>query len=43
VGALVARAGRGLRHIQTGRIQSYVYSLTAGAVVLVLLGYLLGR
>jgi NADH-quinone oxidoreductase subunit L len=42
VGSAITRAGRGLRHIQTGRIQSYVYSLTAGAVVLVMLAYLLG-
>jgi NADH-quinone oxidoreductase subunit L len=42
VGSAITRAGRALRHIQTGRIQSYVYSLTAGAVVLVVLAYLLG-
>jgi NADH-quinone oxidoreductase subunit L len=42
VGSAITRAGRSLRHIQTGRIQSYIYSLTAGAVVLVVLAYLLG-
>lgn len=43
VGAIVARGGHALRRVQTGRIQSYVYSLTAGAVVLVVLAYLLRR
>jgi NADH-quinone oxidoreductase subunit L len=41
VGGGVARGGRSLRRIQTGRIQSYVYSLAAGAVALVVLAYLL--
>jgi NADH-quinone oxidoreductase subunit L len=43
VGAVVSGAGRSLRRIQTGQLQSYVYGLTAGAALLVLLTYLLGR
>jgi NADH-quinone oxidoreductase subunit L len=41
VGNGIARGGRGLRRVQTGRIQSYVFTLTAGAVALVVLAYLL--
>ena len=43
VGSTSIRAGRSVRRIQTGRIQSYVFGLTAGAVVLVLIGYWLAR
>jgi len=43
VGAIVTGAGRRLRRIQSGQIQAYVYGLTAGAVALVVLAYLLGR
>jgi NADH-quinone oxidoreductase subunit L len=43
VGSASVRAGRSVRKIQTGRIQAYVFGLTAGAVLLVVLGYMLGR
>ncbi|MBP6875328.1 MAG: NADH-quinone oxidoreductase subunit L [Candidatus Eisenbacteria bacterium] len=43
VGAIVSGAGRRLRRIQTGQIQSYVYGLTAGAVALLVLAYILNR
>ncbi len=41
VGSSSMRAGRSLRRVQTGRIQNYVFGLTAGAVVLVIIGFLL--
>jgi NADH-quinone oxidoreductase subunit L len=41
VASLSMRAGRSLRKVQTGRIQNYVLGLTAGAVVLVVIGFLL--
>ena len=41
VASLSMRAGRSLRRVQTGRIQNYVLGLTAGAVVLVVIGFLL--
>ena len=41
VGALAVRAGRSLRRLQTGRIQSYVFGLSTGFVILVVIGYLL--
>jgi NADH-quinone oxidoreductase subunit L len=43
VGGASVRAGRSVRKIQTGRIQSYVFGLTTGAVLLVVLGYMLVR
>jgi NADH-quinone oxidoreductase subunit L len=43
VGSASVRAGRAMRRVQTGRIQSYVFGLTAGAVALVVLGYMLVR
>jgi NADH-quinone oxidoreductase subunit L len=41
VASLSIRAGRSLRRVQTGRIQNYVLGLTAGAVVLVVIGFLM--
>ncbi len=41
VGSLVIQSGRNLRKIQTGRIQSYVFGLSAGFVILVVVSYLL--
>jgi NADH-quinone oxidoreductase subunit L len=41
VGALAVRGGRSLRRLQTGRIQSYVFGLSTGFVILVVIGYLL--
>jgi len=41
VGALALRSGRSLRRLQTGRIQSYVFGLSTGFVILVVIGYLL--
>jgi NADH-quinone oxidoreductase subunit L len=41
VGSASMQAGRSLRRVQTGRIQNYVLGLTAGAVVLVVIGFLL--
>jgi NADH-quinone oxidoreductase subunit L len=34
-------AGRGLRRVQTGRIQTYLYGALAGALVVVLLNFLI--
>jgi NADH-quinone oxidoreductase subunit L len=34
-------AGRGLRRVQTGRIQTYLYGALAGALVIVLLNFLI--
>jgi NADH-quinone oxidoreductase subunit L len=34
-------AGRGLRRVQTGRIQTYLYGARAGALVVVLLNFLI--
>ncbi len=41
IAAAVLRGGREARQIQTGHIQSYVYGLAAGAVVLVVMAYFL--
>ncbi len=41
VGALAVHGGRSLRRLQTGRIQSYVFGLSTGFVILVVIGYLL--
>jgi NADH-quinone oxidoreductase subunit L len=41
VASISMRAGRSLRRVQTGHIQNYVLGLTAGAVVLVVIGFLL--
>ncbi|HOX26173.1 MAG TPA: NADH-quinone oxidoreductase subunit L [Candidatus Krumholzibacteria bacterium] len=41
IGAGSVRLGRSLRRLQTGRIQSYVFGLTTGFVILVVIGYLL--
>ncbi len=43
VGSTAMQAGRSVRKIETGRIQSYVFGLTVGAVLLVVLGYVLAR
>jgi NADH-quinone oxidoreductase subunit L len=43
VGLVIIGAGRSVRRIQTGRIQNYVLGLTAGAVAVVVLGFLLAR
>jgi NADH-quinone oxidoreductase subunit L len=34
-------AGRSLRRVQTGRIQTYLYGALAGALVVVLLNFLI--
>ena len=34
-------AGRGLRRIQTGRIQTYLYGALAGAIAIVFLNFLI--
>jgi NADH-quinone oxidoreductase subunit L len=41
VGALAVLGGRSLRRLQTGRVQSYVFGLSTGFVILVVIGYLL--
>jgi NADH-quinone oxidoreductase subunit L len=41
VGDAVLRGGRDLRKLQTGRVQSYVFGLVAGALVLVVFAYVL--
>jgi NADH-quinone oxidoreductase subunit L len=41
VASLVGAAGRGLRHLQTGRIQTYLYGALGGALAVVLLNFLL--
>jgi len=41
IGAGSVHLGRSLRRLQTGRIQSYVFGLTTGFVILVVIGYLL--
>jgi NADH-quinone oxidoreductase subunit L len=41
VGDALVRAGRGLRHLQTGRIQTYLYGALGGALVVVLINFLL--
>jgi NADH-quinone oxidoreductase subunit L len=43
VGSTAQLGGRSLRRLQSGRIQSYVFALTAGAVILVVIGYWLVR
>jgi NADH-quinone oxidoreductase subunit L len=40
VAALLGRAGGGLRRLQTGRIQTYLYGALGGALFVVLLSYL---
>ncbi len=39
--APLAGAGRGLRHLQTGRVQTYLYGALGGALAVVLLNFLL--
>ena len=39
VGGVIIGAGRELRKLQSGRIQSYVYGLVIGSVALVVLTY----
>jgi NADH-quinone oxidoreductase subunit L len=41
VGALIRGAGRSLRRLQTGHIQTYLYGALGGALVVVLLNFLL--
>jgi NADH-quinone oxidoreductase subunit L len=41
VAALTSAAGRGLRRIQTGRVQTYLYGALGGALAVVLLNFLI--
>jgi len=41
VAAATIESGRALRHIQTGRIQTYLYGALAGGLAVVLLNFLI--
>ena len=41
VAVLIGEAGKSLRRLQTGRIQTYLYGALAGGLVVILLNFLI--